>query len=98
MEEKINYKLRDWGYLARFWGCRYQLFIEDGEVLAIEENELPVKLPNIENFNDSSSLKNIEDWKNTICPKSGMKAIRETDTFDTFLNRRGIILGIVMQD
>ena len=32
-----------------------------------------------------TSLKDAEDWKlTTICPETGMKAVRETDTFDTF--------------
>ncbi len=85
--KKINFKLRDWGISRqRFWGCPIPIiYREDGEILAVEENELPVKLPNIENFTESSSaLNNISDWKETVCPKTGMKAVRETDTFDTF--------------
>ncbi len=85
--KKINFKLRDWGISRqRFWGCPIPIiYREDGEILAVEDNALPVKLPDIENFNESSSaLDNILDWKETICPKTGMKAYRETDTFDTF--------------
>jgi Leucyl-tRNA synthetase len=84
---KINFKLRDWGISRqRFWGCPIPIiYREDGEILAVEETELPVKLPDIKNFTESSSaLKNISDWKETVCPKTGLKAIRETDTFDTF--------------
>ena len=56
-----------------------------GEILAVEDQDLPVKLPDIENFSESSSaLSNISGWKDTVCPKTGMKAYRETDTFDTF--------------
>ncbi len=85
--KKINFKLRDWGISRqRFWGCPIPIiYREDGEILAVEDNALPVKLPDIENFNESSSaLENILNWKETICPKTGMKAYRETDTFDTF--------------
>jgi len=85
--KKINYKLRDWGISRqRFWGCPIPIiYREDGEVLAVDESELPVKLPEIKQFNESSSaLSNIPGWKETVCPKSGMKAYRETDTFDTF--------------
>ena len=32
----------------------------------------------------TSSLNNISSWKETVCEETGMKAIRETDTFDTF--------------
>ena len=85
--KKTNYKLRDWGISRqRFWGCPIPIiYREDGEVLVVEENDLPVKLPQIDNFDESSTaLNNITNWKETTCPKTGMKAIRETDTFDTF--------------
>ena len=86
-QKKINFKLRDWGISRqRFWGCPIPIiYREDGEIMAVEENELPVKLPEVKEFNESSStLKNIEGWNQTTCKKTGMKAIRETDTFDTF--------------
>ena len=85
--KKINYKLRDWGISRqRFWGCPIPIiYREDGEVLAVEENQLPVKLPEVKNFGTSSTtLSNNQKWKETVCPKTGMKAFRETDTFDTF--------------
>ena len=85
--KKINYKLRDWGISRqRFWGCPIPIiYREDGEILPVEEIELPVKLPEIKKFNESSTaLDNISGWKETVCPKTGMKAFRETDTFDTF--------------
>ncbi len=84
---KINFKLRDWGISRqRFWGCPIPIiYREDGEVLPVENTQLPVKLPDIDNFTESSSaLNNIEGWKETSCPETGMKALRETDTFDTF--------------
>ncbi len=86
-KKQINFKLRDWGISRqRFWGCPIPIiYREDGEILAVEDNQLPVKLPDIENFTESSSaLSNIPGWKETVCPKTGMKAYRETDTFDTF--------------
>ena len=85
--KKVNFKLRDWGISRqRFWGCPIPIiYREDGEILTVEEKDLPVKLPDIENFNESSSaLSDISGWKETVCPKTGMKAYRETDTFDTF--------------
>ena len=86
-QRKTNYKLRDWGISRqRFWGCPIPIiYREDGEVLAVEDSALPVKLPEIEKFNESSTaLENISGWKETVCPNTGMKAYRETDTFDTF--------------
>ncbi len=84
---KINFKLRDWGISRqRFWGCPIPIiYREDGEIIAVEEDSLPVELPDIKKFNESATaLNNISGWKETSCPKTGMKAIRETDTFDTF--------------
>ncbi len=53
--------------------------------MPVEENNLPVKLPNVTNFSESSTtLENVNEWKETRCGETGMKAIRETDTFDTF--------------
>ena len=85
--KKINFKLRDWGISRqRFWGCPIPIiYREDGEILAVEDSDLPVKLPDIKKFTESSSaLNNISEWKETVCTKTGLKAIRETDTFDTF--------------
>ena len=54
-------------------------------MLAVKEENLPVKLPDVKNFDESSStLKNISNWKETVCSETGMKALKETDTFDTF--------------
>ncbi len=86
-EKKVNFKLRDWGISRqRFWGCPIPIiYREDGEILPVEDKELPVKLPDVKDFSESSStLDNISDWKETFCTKTGMKAYRETDTFDTF--------------
>ncbi len=85
--KKINYKLRDWGISRqRFWGCPIPIiYREDGSVVPVKEESLPVKLPEISEFNESSSaLKNFSDWSETTCEETGMKAYRETDTFDTF--------------
>ncbi len=83
---KINYKLRDWGISRqRYWGCPIPiLYREDGEIVPVEDENLPVTLPKIKKNENVTSLNNIGDWKNTTCPKTGMKALRETDTFDTF--------------
>ena len=85
--EKINYRLRDWGLSRqRYWGCPIPiLYREDGEIVPVSKNDLPIELPNIKEFGQSGNpLDAIEDWKNTKCPLTGMKAVRETDTFDTF--------------
>ena len=85
--KKINYKLRDWGISRqRYWGCPIPvIYREDGKIVPVKEDELPIKLPETNNFDESTTtLENIEGWKNTKCKETGMSAIRETDTFDTF--------------
>ena len=56
----------------RFWGCPIPIiYREDGEVLAVEENDLPVKLPEVKNFGTSSTtLSNNQNWKETVCSKT----------------------------
>ncbi|MDC1047252.1 leucine--tRNA ligase [Alphaproteobacteria bacterium] len=85
--KKINYKLRDWGVSRqRYWGCPIPiLYREDGEIVPVNKKDLPVLLPKHNAMGGNlTSLKDAEDWKLTICPETGMKALRETDTFDTF--------------
>ena len=84
---KTNYKLRDWGVSRqRYWGCPIPiLYREDGEVLPVQKKDLPIMLPKNESKNGYfNSLKDLKSWKTTVCPETGMSAVRETDTFDTF--------------
>jgi len=86
-QKKINYKLRDWGLSRqRYWGCPIPvLYREDGKIIPVPKEHLPIKLPPISEFSNSGNMLNkIDEWKNTTCPHTGLKAVRETDTFDTF--------------
>ena len=85
--EKTNYKLRDWGISRqRFWGCPIPiLYREDGKIIPVLKKNLPIELPQINQLSGSGNvLQKLDGWKETICPETGMKATRETDTFDTF--------------
>ena len=85
--KKVNYKLRDWGISRqRFWGCPIPIiYRNDGTVKTVGEDSLPIELPKIDSFTETSStLENIDHWKKTKCEETGMDAVRETDTFDTF--------------
>ena len=86
---KISFRLRDWGVSRqRYWGCPIpMLYREDGKIIPVPESELPVILPNDISFSHSGNpLSNHPTWKHTTCKESGLKAIRETDTLDTFVD------------
>ena len=86
---KIIYRLKDWGVSRqRYWGCPIPImYREDGRVMLVPEKDLPVELPNDIDFGKPGNpLENHPTWKYTKCPETGMKAIRETDTLDTFVD------------
>ncbi len=83
--KKVNYRLRDWGVSRqRYWGCPIpMLYLEDGSVVPVPEDQLPVELPKDVEFTGAGNpLALHPTWKYTTY--NGQKAIRETDTFDTF--------------
>ena len=93
--------MRDWGISRqRYWGCPIPIiYREDGEILPVKENKLPVKLPEVKSFGESSNtLKILMIGKKKTCPKTGMKAREKQILLILFLSHLGIILDIVMQD
>ena len=87
--KSLTYRLRDWGVSRqRYWGCPIPIiYREDGEVLCVPKKDLPIKLPDSINLNKNGNpLDHHPSWKYTQCNKTGLKAIRETDTLDTFFD------------
>lgn len=84
--KKVNYKLRDWVFSRqRYWGEPIPMvYCEQCGWVPVKESDLPVLLPDIENFtpgeNGESPLAKQTDWINTTCPHCGKPAKRETDT------------------
>ena len=77
-----NFRLRDWGVSRqRFWGCPIPVIYEDGEPIFLEDKDLPVKLPKIQ---DGESPKPLSQNKNFFDLGPGKS--REVDTFDTFVD------------
>ena len=86
---KTIYRLKDWGISRqRYWGCPIPiLYREDGKIILVPERDLPITLPKDVDFTKPGNpLENHPTWKYTKCPETGMKAIRETDTLDTFVD------------
>lgn len=89
-EEKVNYKIRDWLISRqRYWGAPIPIIhCERCGAVPVPEDQLPVKLPELEKFEPSddgrSPLANVPEFVNTTCPKCDGKAERETDTMDGF--------------
>jgi leucyl-tRNA synthetase len=85
-ESKVSYRLRDWVFSRqRYWGEPIPiLHFEDGSMRVLEDDELPLLLPEVERYEPSGSgespLAGISDWVHMIDPKTGKKARRETNT------------------
>ena len=88
-KRKTLFRLKDWGISRqRYWGCPIpMLYLDDGTVVPVEKSELPIELPeDVDLHSSGNPLSNHPNWKNTIHKASGKKAVRETDTLDTFVD------------
>ena len=95
---QINYRLRDWGISRQpYLGCPIpMLYLQDGSCVPVPQEELPVKLPcDVEFSGQGNPLANHPTWKYTTY--KGQKAIRETDTFDTFFESSWYFLRYISQ-
>lgn len=81
-----NFRLRDWGVSRqRYWGAPIPMInLANGESVPVPENELPVVLPeDVVMDGVTSPIKDDPQWAKTTF--NGEDALRETDTFDTFM-------------
>ncbi|NBV54567.1 MAG: leucine--tRNA ligase, partial [Proteobacteria bacterium] len=82
-----QWRLRDWGIgRQRYWGAPIPfIHCQTCGVVPVPRESLPVTLPQDVQFTGSGNpLANHPTWKHTTCPKCSQKAVRETDTMDTF--------------
>jgi len=87
-KKKITFRFKDWGVSRqRYWGCPIPIVYNDkGQAFPVKKKDLPVLLPHDVNLNvRGNPLEKHPTWKFTKLP-SGEKAIRETDTLDTFVD------------
>ncbi|MFV0246365.1 MAG: leucine--tRNA ligase, partial [Mycoplasmatales bacterium] len=84
--KETKYKLRDWLFSRqRYWGEPFPIVhLEDGTIKVLDEEELPVELPELDKIEVSgtgeSPLANATEWLDYTDPKTGLKGRRETNT------------------
>ena len=85
-EGGVQFKMKDWAFnRQRYWGEPIPIVhCEKCGMVAVPYEELPLKLPEVENFepgtDGESPLAKIDSYVNCKCPKCGADAKRETDT------------------
>ena len=87
-EKKITFRLKDWGVSRqRYWGCPIPIvYNKKGKAIPVKKKDLPVLLPDNVDLNVTGNpLEKHPTWKFMNLP-TGEKAIRETDTLDTFVD------------
>lgn len=85
-KRQVNYRLRDWGVSRqRYWGAPIpMLTLENGDVVPAPLEDLPIILPeDVVMDGVKSPIKADPNWAKTTL--NGAPALKETDTFDTFM-------------
>ena len=82
-EKKVNYKFREWIFARqRYWGEPVPVVhMEDGSIHALDDKELPLVLPVLDDYkghNGLAPLENAKEWKEYNL--NGLKGKRETST------------------
>lgn len=85
-QASVKYKLRDWLFSRqRYWGEPFPIIhYEDGSIELVDESELPVTLPEMDDFKPTGTgeppLAKAQDWIEYVNPRDGRRGRRETNT------------------
>ena len=107
---QVQYKLRDWLFSRqRYWGEPFPVVfdIENGLPYPLDDNELPVQLPELDNFAPKGSedpdslpeppLGRLEDWVNVhgvILPNQCVRLVSKEQVSEGFLEVEGKQLSV----
>ena len=85
-----SFRIRDWGFSRqRYWGAPIPIiYCEHCGIVPVPEDELPVLLPDIEDYRPKGTapLAANEEWMRVPCPTCGGEGRREAETMDTFVD------------
>ena len=100
----VKFRLYDWCISRqRYWGPPIPIiYCGDCGPVPVPEKDLPVRLPEIEDFRPDDSgvspLARHKEWYHVACPKCGKEGRRETDVSDTFLDSAWYFLRYLSTD
>ncbi|QQS60958.1 MAG: class I tRNA ligase family protein [Candidatus Moraniibacteriota bacterium] len=99
----VNYKMRDWVFSRqRYWGEPIPIIhCKQCRAVGVPEEQLPVILPDVNSYEPTgtgeSPLSGIESWVNTVCPKCGGPAKRETNTMPQWAGSSWYYLSYIVK-
>jgi len=98
--EKYRYNLKDWTFSRqRYWGEPFPILFDENNQIIVEKN-LPLLLPNVENFKEINSgispLDKCTDWK-FVVDENNNKLTREINTMPQWAGSSWYYLAYILK-